>query len=58
MGLQVPISWLNDYVTTSDPEELAERLTLAGLEIEMVETIGQHWEEELVVVAEIVWKPK
>lgn len=48
MGLRVPISWLNDYVKTSNTETLAERLTLAGLEIEMVEVLGQHWEETLV----------
>ncbi len=54
MGLRVPVSWLNDYVPTSDVEELAERLTLAGLEIEMVEHIGQQWEEDCLFVAEIL----
>lgn len=54
MDLKVPISWLNDYVTTSDTEAVAERLTLAGLEIERVETIGQQWEKERVLVGEIL----
>ena len=54
MGLSVPVSWLNDYVATSDPNALAERLTLAGLEIEMVDTIGAHWEENLFLIAEIL----
>ena len=53
MGLRVPISWLNDYVSTSDPETLAERLTLAGLEIEMVEYIGEQWQDHLFFVAEV-----
>ena len=54
MGLSVPVSWLNDYVATSDPNALAERLTLAGLEIEKVGTIGEHWQENLFAVAEIL----
>ena len=54
MGLSVPVSWLNDYVTTCDPIALAERLTLAGLEIESVEMIGEHWNENLILVAEIL----
>ncbi len=54
MALSVPVSWLNDYVVTSDPNALAERLTLAGLEIEMVDTIGAHWEENLFLIAEIL----
>ena len=36
--MKVPLSWLNDYVdVSSDPVELAERLTLAGLEVENIE---------------------
>jgi len=54
MGLSVPVSWLDDYVTTCDPNALAERLTLAGLEIESVEMIGEHWNENLFLVAEIL----
>lgn len=54
MGLSVPISWLNDYVSTSNTEELAERLTFAGLEIEKIETIGQQWDENFFCVAELL----
>lgn len=54
MGLSVPLSWLNDYVSTSDPDALAERLTFAGLEIERVEYIGQQWQEGLFFVAEVL----
>lgn len=39
--MRVPLSWLKDYVTISiSAEELAERLTLAGLEVKALEYIG------------------
>jgi len=39
--MNVPISWLKDYVDlTISIEELAERLTLAGLEVNGIEYIG------------------
>ncbi|HEX3049337.1 MAG TPA: phenylalanine--tRNA ligase subunit beta [Aggregatilineaceae bacterium] len=39
--MKVPISWLKDYVDlTISIEELAERLTLAGLEVNSIEYIG------------------
>lgn len=37
----VPLSWLKDYVEiTVSPEELARRLTFAGLEVENIQWIG------------------
>ncbi|MEA3336356.1 MAG: phenylalanine--tRNA ligase subunit beta [Chloroflexota bacterium] len=40
--MRVPLSWLNDFVDVSDldPVELAERLTLAGLEVEHIRWVG------------------
>ena len=39
--MRVPISWLKDYVDIAvELEELAERLTLAGLEVGAIERIG------------------
>ncbi|MGE5264907.1 MAG: phenylalanine--tRNA ligase subunit beta [Acidobacteriota bacterium] len=39
--MRVPLSWLRDYVEiTISAEELAEQLTLGGLEVEQVEYIG------------------
>ncbi len=39
--MKVPLSWLKDYVEmTLPPHELAERLTVAGLEVEGIEWIG------------------
>ncbi|MBC7251157.1 MAG: phenylalanine--tRNA ligase subunit beta [Anaerolineae bacterium] len=39
--MKVPLSWLKDYVDIDIPvEDLAERLTLAGLEVEAIHYIG------------------
>jgi phenylalanyl-tRNA synthetase beta chain len=39
--MKIPLSWLKDYVKITLPvEELAERLTLAGLEVEHIDYIG------------------
>jgi len=58
--MQVPLSWLKDYVdiTLSIPE-LAERMTLAGLEVEQIQYIGIEgadlvWDREKFVMAHIL----
>jgi len=39
--MRVPLTWLRDYVAITDtPEELASRLTFAGLEVEDIEFVG------------------
>jgi phenylalanyl-tRNA synthetase beta chain len=39
--MKVSLEWLKDFVeVTASPQEVADRLTMAGLEIEGVETIG------------------
>ncbi len=39
--MKVPVSWLLDYVKiTATPEEIAEKLTFAGIELEGMERIG------------------
>jgi len=39
--MRVPLTWLRDYVAITDtPEELASRLTFAGLEVEDIEYAG------------------
>jgi phenylalanyl-tRNA synthetase beta chain len=39
--MKTPLSWLKDYVDINIPvEDLAERLTLAGLEVENIQYIG------------------
>jgi phenylalanyl-tRNA synthetase beta chain len=69
--MKVPISWLKDYVDVTIPiEELAERLTVAGLEVEHIEYYGIEpgstaarntvqyeglvWDRERIVIAQIV----
>ena len=50
MALQTPLSWLQDFVDLSiSPGALAERLTTAGLEVELIEIIGENWGEYCVV---------
>ena len=50
MAIQVPLSWLRDFVSINiTPEQLAERLTTAGLEVETIEKIGESWSEYCVV---------
>ncbi|MDI7275906.1 MAG: phenylalanine--tRNA ligase subunit beta [Anaerolineae bacterium] len=53
--MRVPISWLREYVDIVLPlEELADRLTLAGLEVERIERIGDWWDPERITVGEVV----
>lgn len=57
--MKVPLSWLKDYVDIPvSVKELAERLTLAGLEVETVQYIGLPgaelpWERDKIVVGQI-----
>jgi len=57
--MKVPVSWLKDYVDVTVPvEELARRLTLAGLEVETIEYIGLPgaelpWDPDKIVVGEV-----
>ncbi|MDH4224438.1 MAG: phenylalanine--tRNA ligase subunit beta, partial [Deltaproteobacteria bacterium] len=54
MALRVPLKWLQDYVdVVLSPQELAERLTVAGLEVESVTSIGADWDRDTLVVGEV-----
>ena len=47
--MRVPISWLRDYVDIGlSPEALAERLTMAGLEVASIEYAGAEWTDVVV----------
>jgi phenylalanyl-tRNA synthetase beta chain len=49
----VPLSWLRDYVDFElTPEQLAERLTLLGMEVKGIERWGSEWRN--VVVGELL----
>lgn len=51
--MRVPIGWLSEFFgITFDPEELAEKLTLRGLEVESVERVSPKFRG--VLVAEIL----
>lgn len=51
--MKAPISWLKDMVSIDiSPEELAERMTMAGLEAENIEHIGAEWDK--VYVGEVM----
>jgi len=51
--MKVSLKWLRDYVDIKlTPEELAERLTMAGLEVKGIQTIGGTWDN--VVIGEVI----
>ena len=51
--MRVPLSWLRDYVDVQlTPEQLAERLTLLGMEVKGLERWGADWQN--VVVGELL----
>ena len=51
--MKVPLSWLRDYVDIKvSPRELAERLTMAGLEVKNIQVVGSFWEN--VVIGRVV----
>ncbi|MCI0344750.1 MAG: phenylalanine--tRNA ligase subunit beta [Chloroflexi bacterium] len=51
--MRVPLSWLREFVEVDlEPERLAERLTLLGMEVQGIERRGEDWRE--VVVGELL----
>ncbi|HXG40712.1 MAG TPA: phenylalanine--tRNA ligase subunit beta, partial [Candidatus Limnocylindrales bacterium] len=51
--MRVPLSWLREYVEVElSADELAERLTLLGMEVKSVERWGAEWDR--VVVGELL----
>jgi phenylalanyl-tRNA synthetase beta chain len=51
--MRVSLKWLSDYVDIKlDPEELAERLTMTGLEVKGIQTMGGTWDN--VVIGEVI----
>ncbi len=50
--MKIPISWLKEYVPlVVSPAELAEKLTMAGIEVGEMQVIGDGWDN--VVVGQI-----
>ena len=55
--MKITLNWLKDYVDfTGTPEELRERLTMLGLEVEGMQTLGGEFQG--VVVAEVLASEK
>src|SRR6266487_5789200 len=53
--MRVPISWLKEYVDLNLPtKQLADRLTLAGLNVEGIENTGDWWDPENIVVGQLL----
>ncbi|HUW45503.1 MAG TPA: phenylalanine--tRNA ligase subunit beta, partial [Dehalococcoidia bacterium] len=51
--MKVSLNWLRDYVDIKlAPEELAEKLTMSGLEVKGIQTIGGTWDN--VVIGEVI----
>jgi phenylalanyl-tRNA synthetase beta chain len=51
----VPISWLKEYVEVNlSVDALAERLTLAGLEVASLQKVGDWWDPQTIVVGQVV----
>ena len=51
----VPVSWLRKYVPVTDsPADLGHKLTMAGVEIGDVETVGEHWDPDKIVVGYVL----
>ena len=53
--MRAPLSWLNDFVDITIPlDALVERMTLAGLEVGVVEHVGADWQRDKLFVGEVV----
>lgn len=53
--MRVPLSWLSDYATWDlSVEELAERLTLGGLEVGSIDYVGKEWDRNKIFVGEVL----
>lgn len=53
--MQVPVRWLKSYVDTDlNADEIAARLTMAGLEAEKITRIGEHWDNVYVGLVESI----
>lgn len=59
--MKISLSWLNDFIDVSEylenPQELADKLTAAGLEVEGVERIGQFENLKVGKIAELKKHP-
>ncbi len=53
--MKVPLSWLAEFVDlVLSPEETAEKMTFAGLEVSAIDRLGGDWDREKVLVGRLV----
>jgi phenylalanyl-tRNA synthetase beta chain len=51
--MKISLKWLKDYVDIKlAPKELAEKLTMAGLEVGSIEAVGGKWDN--IVIGEVI----
>jgi phenylalanyl-tRNA synthetase beta chain len=51
--MRISLNWLSEYISVPfTPEELSDRLTMLGLEIEAIERVGAAWDK--VIVGEVL----
>src|SRR5258708_36145162 len=51
----VPLSWLKEYVDLTLPvQTLADRLSLAGMEVEEIKREGDWWDPATILVGQVV----
>lgn len=51
----VPLGWLKEYVSIDLPvDQLANKLTLGGLEVEGIKQIGDEWAADKIFVGQVV----
>ncbi|HEV8052806.1 MAG TPA: phenylalanine--tRNA ligase subunit beta, partial [Parachlamydiaceae bacterium] len=51
--MRIPISWLNDYISTlQNPEQISRILTMAGLEVDAIEKISLPCEK--IIIGEVI----
>lgn len=51
----VPVSWLKEYVDLTLPlDELASRLSMAGMEVEEIKREGDWWDPATIVVGQVL----
>ena len=52
--MRVSLKWLKDYVDIlTTPEDLARRLTMAGVEVAAIDRLGADWDRDKVFVAQV-----
>lgn len=52
--MKIPISWLKKYIKFEIiAEDLAEKLTMVGLEVSKIDNVGSNWDKDKIIVGEI-----